>query len=393
MDRFFGSLCKRLTTTAARSSALGVSGRASASGGGRLAWDDDLGGLLACVLARLLADWLALENGGRGLAGVHARGLALVLAVVLLLEDDDLLLVAAVSGARVGALGLALRVTLLDADWSWAGGLALVGARVGAGVSLLGDDHDWGLVGGAAGRAGWHALWLAGWLAGLLAGRLARLDADWGGARAGALVVAVGGARVVLLDDDDLLVVVVVSAGWSASRLTVAGWAGLLAGRLAGSALVLLWLENDDLWGGVSARAGALVVAGLGAHWGGARADALLLALVAGAGLWEKDDLLVSTALLVTGWLTLLHTLNGLAGRLALLETDWDALHIVVVVATARVRAGRTALTLGTRQRQSGLVLSGLFVGEDEGAGERQHGDEKDRCCSAGCHLKQAQKG
>lgn len=236
----------------------------------------------------------------------------MVLAVVLLLKDDDLLLVAGVSGARVGALRLALRVTLLHADWSWTGGLALVGAGVGAGVSLLSDDHDWGLVGGAAGGAGWHALWLTGWLTGLLAGGLAGLNADWGGARAGALVVAVAGARVVLLDHDDLLVVVV-SAGWSASRLAVAGWAGLLARGLAGSALVLLWLKNDDLWGGVSARARALVVAGLGADWGGAGADALLLALVAGAGLWEEDDLLVSTALLVTSWLTLLHALNGLA--------------------------------------------------------------------------------
>lgn len=157
-----------------------------------MAWDNDLGGLLACVLAGLLADWLALENGGRGLAGVHAGRLALVLAVVLLLEDDDLLLVAAVSVARVGALGLALGVTLLNTDWSWAGRLALVGARVGAGVSLLGNDDNWSLVGSAARRAGWHALWLAGWLAGLLAGGLAGLDADWSRAGAGALVVAVG---------------------------------------------------------------------------------------------------------------------------------------------------------------------------------------------------------
>lgn len=304
-----------------------------------MAWDDDLGGLLAGVLAGLLADWLALEDGGRRLAGVHARGLALVLAVVLLLEDDDLLLIAAVSGARVGALRLALRVTLLDADWCWAGGLALVAARVGARVSLLSDDDDWSLVGGAGTGAGWHALWLAGWLAGLLAGGLARLDADWCGAGAGALVVAVGRARVVLLNNDDLLLVVVVSsAGRGASRLTVAGWARRLAGRLARSALVLLWLKNDDLWGRVAAGAGALVVAGLGADRGGTRADALLLALVAGAGLWEEDDLLVSTALLVTGWLALLHALHGLARVLALLKTDWNALDVVVVVAAARVR-------------------------------------------------------
>lgn len=77
--------------------------------------------------------------------------------------------------------------------------------------------------------------------------------------------------------------------------------------------MVLLWLENDDLWGRVSAGARALVVAGLSADWGGTGADALLLALVAGAGLWKEDHLLVSSALLVTGWLTLLNALHRLA--------------------------------------------------------------------------------
>lgn len=57
---------------------------------------------------------------------------------------------------------------------------------------MLSDDDDWSLVGCAARRAGWHALWLAGWLAGLLAGGLAGLNADWGAAGAGALVVTVG---------------------------------------------------------------------------------------------------------------------------------------------------------------------------------------------------------
>lgn len=67
------------------------------------------------------------------------------------------------------------------------------------------------------------------------------------------------------------------------------------------------------MWSRVSARAGALVVAGLSTDWGGTGADALLLALVAVVGLWKKDDLVVSSALLVTSWLTLLDALGCLA--------------------------------------------------------------------------------
>lgn len=317
-----------LTTTAAGSSALGVSGGASASVGARRARDDNLGGLLAGGLAGLLADWSALQDGGRLLAGVHARVLALVLAaVVRLLQDDDLLVVVSARGSRAAvALRLALVGAGAGADWGRAGGLALVGAGRAAGVTLLSDDDDWSLVGGAGAGAGWHALWGAGWLAGLLAGRLAGREADWGRAGGRALVVAGRRAAVVVLDDDDLLVVVVVSAGWSTSRLAVAGGARGLAGRLALAALVLLW-QDDDLWLRVTARVGASGLAGLDAGRGRARAVAGLLALVAGAALWHQDDLVVvSAALLLAGWSTLAGARAGLARRLTLLDAHREAL-------------------------------------------------------------------
>ena len=109
---------RRLASSAAGAAALAVAGVASASSAGLLdTGDDDLLSLLAGLLAGLeesqleedslgethtLADWLALDDGGLSLAGIHAAALAGLLALVLLLllDDDDLL------GLGVTASGL-----------------------------------------------------------------------------------------------------------------------------------------------------------------------------------------------------------------------------------------------------------------------------------------------
>jgi len=188
----------RLSSAAARRSALRISRRASAARRSRLARNDDLLSLLACGLASVLADWLALQDSGLLSAGVHAAVLAGRLARIAV--------VIVLASARL----LALILAGLRASRGTAGLLALVVAVLIAVVSLLSDDDNWlRLLLSAAGLARRHALRLAlslG-LAGLLAGALARALTDGGAARALALIVAVGLAGVILLDDNDWLAV------------------------------------------------------------------------------------------------------------------------------------------------------------------------------------------